>query len=156
MVDPLKVMSLEKKELAVMVAHMRDEVTKTRICMKTLMKQFAGTSLNAKALHKPSSIPIQTSMKSTSGKKSKIPSIPSVSTCPNPEMPLQQTVEEETIQQKAKQHGPLSSFSQSRETVTIIESATGKGCIHFCIKMMEDHQGGPPQTSLTLKQKRQG
>ena len=41
-------------------------------------------------------------------------------------------------------HGPLSQCSKGTDAVDVIQGVTGKGCVHFYIKMMEDHKGDPP------------
>ena len=136
MIEQLKLMSIEKHELAETVAQMRDEVTETRICMKKLILGFEGKALSGIAESTSSNDPTTTA----DGSSITVPTIPSLF----PPVPPQPT--SGTIGFNYAAYGPLSQCNKGSESVPIIEGATGKGCVHFYIKMMEEHNGDPPST----------
>ena len=133
-------MSIEKKELAGTVAHMRDEVTETRICMKTFTQNLTETRVSG-IVEFPSDN--ETSTRPAGGKRRRVPTIPSLLLPEVPQAP-QKPVKQKTINFGLVGHGSLSQCSEGTDTVDVIQGATGKGCVHFYIKMMEDHQGDPP------------
>ena len=66
----------------------------------------------------------------------------------------QKIVKQQTIDFGLVGHGPLSQCSRGTDEVDIIQGATGKGCVHFYIKMIEDHQGDPPRNIFDVDAKK--
>ena len=118
--------------LAETVAHMRDKVTETRICMKKLIQVLEGKALSGITESTSSNDPTTTA------------DVISVPTIPSLFPPVPAPPPSETIGFNFAGHGPLSQCNKGSESVGIIEGATGKGCVHFYIKMMEEHKGDPP------------
>ena len=134
-IEQLKQMSIERNDLAEMVAQMRDEVTETRISMKKITQTLEGKPLSGTAEFPSGNDPTRTA----GGRKIHFLTIHTLFL---PELLAQLP---EIISFNFAGHGPLSQCSKGSESVSIIEGATGKECVHFYIKMMKEHKGDPPK-----------